>query len=85
MSNEEAIRENLKFARMVAGIVERAVEKINQVTPSDFTEDDIISAVFAESVVLLNNRNGTEQTIDFLFTYADQMQKLNIAKKMQKH
>ena len=85
MSNEEAIRENLKFAKMVAGIVERAVEKINQVTPSDFTEDDIISAVFAESVVLLNNRNGTEQTIDFLFTYADQMQKLNIAKKMQKH
>ena len=77
--------ENIEIARMVAGIIERAVEKINQVTPSDFTEDDIISAVFAESVVLLNNRNGTEQTIDFLFSYADQMQKLNIAKKMQKH
>ena len=77
--------DHYETSRMIARIIERAVAKMDQVTPSDFTEDDIIAAVFAESVVLLNNRNGTEQTIDFLFTYADQMQKLNIAKKMQKH
>ena len=77
--------DHYETSRMIARIIERAVAKMDQVTPSDFTEDDIIAAVFAESVVLLNNRNGTEQTIDFLNTYADQMQKLNIAKKMQKH
>ena len=70
---------------MVAGIVDRAVIKINETTPDNFTVDDIVAAIFAESIALLNERNGTQDTIEFLSTYVDEMRKLIIAKQMKKH